>query len=140
MFIHNLVRNCIGRRGPDEISDVQIVVRSQFESLRDHPAVAFATLNIAFGVESKAKIEERSGSMSLRQIDAASQRSVPSFSAILTGPRAAWFPSTNAMESFWSFLDIRTHGDGKLKRRARCGIRGSPQAAAVSLNDRTADR
>ena len=80
MLIHSSVSNCIERGDRDEILDVQIIVRSQLESSLDH----FATLEIAFGVTPKAKTEERSGSMPLRQIDAASQRSAPGFSAIRT--------------------------------------------------------
>jgi hypothetical protein len=85
--------NCVGHRAPNEISDVQIIVRSQLESLPDYAAVGLATLKIA--VTPRAKTEE----------------------------------------SFWPCLDVRTYWDGKLECRARSGIRGGPQAAAMSLND-----
>ena len=48
--------------------------------------------------------------------------------------------TSNAMESFWSCLDVRTEWDGKLECRAESGIRSGAQVAAMSLNDRTADR
>jgi hypothetical protein len=49
MLIHSALINCTGRRGREEISHVQIFVRSQPESSPDHAAVVFATLEIAFG-------------------------------------------------------------------------------------------